>query len=128
MNEIMKDSVIPFETRAEFSEWETNIMFLLKLKGLWKHIKTMRPTKEEKEDVAFTREKEAYKTRCREALKDNDQIVGIIGKSVVSDIKKTIKNMEYADEIMDFLTKYNSENGQSENNGIISKKSFIRDV
>jgi hypothetical protein len=84
----------------------------------------MRPTKEEKEDVAFTREKEAYKTRCREALKDNDQIVGIIGKSVVSDIKKTIKNMEYADEIMDFLTKYNSENGQSENNGIISKKKF----
>jgi hypothetical protein len=120
----MKDSVIPFQTRAEFSEWETNLMFLLKSKGLWKHIKTMRPTGEELADAAFTRDKEAYKTRCINALKDNDQIVGIIGKSVVSDIKKTIKNMEYADEIMDFLTKYNSENGQSENNGIISKKMF----
>ena len=72
MNEIMKDSVIPFQTRAEFSEWETNLMFLLKSKGLWKHIKIMRPTAEELADAAFTRDKEAYKTRCINALKDND--------------------------------------------------------
>ncbi len=105
MNEIMKDSVKPFQTRAEFSDWEIRMMYLLKSKGLWKHIKGMRPTDAEQGKEGFSRENEAYMLRAKDALKDNDQIVGIIGKSVTSDIQKTIKSMEYADEVMDFLKK-----------------------
>ena len=53
MEENLKDAIKPFQSRKEFDEWETNLMFLLKSKGLWKHIKIMRPTAEEivKENV-----------------------------------------------------------------------------
>jgi hypothetical protein len=36
--------------------------------------------------------------------------------------------MEYADEVMDFLKRYHSDNGQSENLGVISKKAFYSRV
>ena len=125
MSEIMKDSINPFQNRAGFSDWETNLMFLLKSKGLWKNIKIMRPTANELTEEDFCREtSNAYNSRIKEAIKENDKIVGIIGRSVTADIKKTIKSMEYADEVLDFLTKYHSENGQRENLGVISKKSF----
>lgn len=65
-----------------------------------------------------------YQARVKEYLKDNDKIVGIIGKSVVSDIRTTIRSMEYADEVMDFLKRYNSEDGHSANQGVVSKKAF----
>ena len=86
----MKDAVTPFETRADFSDWETNLMFLLKSKGLWKDINAMRPTVAELAIAGFSRDNTAYQTRVKDHLKDNDKIVGIIGKSVLADIKKTI--------------------------------------
>jgi len=68
----MKDSVQPFTSSAEFSDWETNLMFLLKSKGLWKNIKNMKPTDTELAKDGFTRDDVAYKSRNKEALKDND--------------------------------------------------------
>jgi hypothetical protein len=110
--ENLKDAIKPFQSRKEFDEWETNLMFLLKSKGLWIHIKDMRPTSAEnaKENV---RDDPAYQARVKDALKDNDKIVGIIGRSVLVDIKITIKNIEYADELLDFLKKYHSLDGTS---------------
>jgi len=64
-----------------------------------------------------------YQARVKDALKKNDKIVGIIGRSVLIDIKITIKNFEYADELLDFL-KYHSLDGTSENLGVLSKKTF----
>ena len=83
----------------------------------------MRPTAEEnaKENV---RDDLAYQARAKDALKENDRIVGIIGRSVLVDIKITIKNIEYADELLDFLKKYHSLEGTSENLGVLSKKIF----
>ena len=85
----------------------------------------MRPSEEEKSKAGgFSRDDVKYQARVKESLKDNDKIVGIIGKSVASDIRTTIRSMEYADEVMDFLNRYNSEDGHSPNQGVVSKKAF----
>ncbi len=91
-----------------------------------KCIKKMRPSEEQKSKAGeISRDDVAYQLHVKESLKDNDKIVWIIGKSVASDIRTTIRSMEYAVEVMNFLKRYNFEDGHSANKGVCVYKSLL---